>query len=176
MGPPGPSERMTIPELEALGRSKIIEMAREEAKETGTSMIPEDDTGVKVYVTPDTIEVVLATGYRAYDDEGTRRIETMSLVVHFNDYGPSITHEGDHIFTEKDQETMDFVLKKMPPNYEFVSLTIIDNPEQDPDNYLVQISSEHTMGKHTVDKRTGEWTYQGHKHFARRPEKIEMKE
>jgi hypothetical protein len=172
MGPPGPTEPMSIPELKALGRSKVIELAKEAARGTGSRFVPEDDKDVKVYLEADCIKVVLATNYRAYDDDDTRRIETFSLVVHFDKWGPSITHEGNDIMTEKDQETLDFVFKKMPSNYEFVSITIIDAPKLEPDKYIVQISSEHTMGKHTVDKRTGEWTYEGHKHFARRPKEL----
>jgi hypothetical protein len=172
------TEKTSIAEMKALGRKKIIEMAKEIALETGSKMVPSGDQGVKVFAGTDFIKVVLAKGYRAYDDDGTRRIETMSLVVHFYDHGSSITHEGDDIFTEKDRETLEFILKKMPSNYEFASITIIDNPKGDPDNYNVQISSEHTMGSHTVNRKTGEWTYMGHKHYARRPDEelMEIKE
>jgi hypothetical protein len=167
--PPPPSERKSIPELKALGRSKVIEIAREVAMEVGSRIVPADNKGVKVVLEKNFIRVVLAKGYRAYDCHGTRRIETYTLEVHFQDFGPSVQHEGDQVMTEKDQEVLDFVLKNMPPNYEFVELTIIDDPQEQPDGYIVQVSSEHTMGSHTVDRKTGEWTYVGHKHFARRP-------
>lgn len=172
------NERMTIQEMKALGRSKIIDLARKAALETGSKMVPSDDEGVQVYAKDDEIKIILKKGLRAYHDDNTRRIETISIVVCFDDHGSTIQHEGDAIFTEKDQETLDFILKKMPDNYEYVSITIIDNPEADPDNYSVQISSEHTMGSHTVDKKTGEWTYKGHKHYARMPKEdwTELKE
>jgi hypothetical protein len=41
----GPSEYMTIAELKALGRSRIIELARKAALETGSRMVPPDDLG-----------------------------------------------------------------------------------------------------------------------------------
>lgn len=165
----GPHEKLTVKEMLAQGRKKIIETAREMALDAGSSMIPPDDRDVKVYVKEDEIKAVLNKGLRAYDDDGSRRIESVTIEVRFNDTFGSVQHEGDDILTEEDKKTIDFIMKKMPPNYEYVRITIIDNPKTDPDNYIVQISSEHTMGSHTVDRKTGEWTYQGHKHYARRP-------
>jgi hypothetical protein len=162
-----PSEPLKVEELKKLGRKRIIEMAVEAAQDTGSTMIPKDFKDVKVLVGMDDVVVELARGMRAYSDRGERRIESLTVQVRFNDSGPCTSYEGKDLMTDEDKRVLEFVLKKMPPNYTYISLTIIDKTKENPDAYTVELSDKHTMGRHTVDKKTGEWTYVTHKHYAR---------
>jgi hypothetical protein len=154
-------------ELEALGRKKIIEKAKEAAREAGSRMVPEDDQDIKVLVGNRYIKVILAKGFRAYTDGGARVITSLALQVNYHDGSPSVSFEGDDIMTEADKKVLDLVLGSMPSNYEYRDISITDDPAQDPDRYLVSLEGTDAMGRHTVDKKTGEWSYVTHKHYAR---------
>jgi|GEM_PF-6071992 len=158
-----PPEFTTIKELKALGRKRIIELALEVAKEVGSTMVPSSDTGVKVLGNDKMIRVELARGFRAYTDNGIRTITSITLTVNF-DPSPSTSYEGDDLMTKEDERILSFVLKKMPPNYEYLELTIGDDPSAD--SYDVSLDGEYALGRHSVDKKTGEWTYITHKHYA----------
>jgi len=162
-----PPYRMSLKQLKALGRKKIIEMAKEAAREAGSRMVPLDDKEVKVMVGKREIRVFLAKGFRAYTDGGTRVITSLTLVVSYQDESPCISWEGDDLMTAEDQKVLKLVLGSMPKNYEYEGITITDNPSQDKDRFLVELDGTDAMGRHTVDKKTGEWTYVTHKHYAR---------
>ena len=163
MNPPDPSD---VTKLKAQGRKKIIELARKAALEAGSHLVPESDDGVKVFTSIDSIKVVLAKGYRAYTDGKVRRIETITVVVMFKKDGEIVYHEGDDVVTEDDKRIMELVLKKMPANYQYDGLTIIDDPDEDPNNLTVELDGYAAMGRHRVNKATGEWMYVTHKHYA----------
>ena len=162
-----PPQDMTVQELKALGRKKIIELAKEKALEAGSHMVPADEKGVQVLVGKDSILVSLSKGYRAYTDGQDRVIVTIMLQVRFQDHGPTVSHEGDDILTDADRMTLEFVLKKIPQNYQYTGLSIVDNPQNDPNNFLVKLDNDNAMGRHSVDRKSGEWTYITHKHYAR---------
>lgn len=151
-------------ELKALGRKKIIEMAKEAAKDAGSTMVPSDDKGIRVLMDQRYIIVELAKGFRAYSDEKIRIITSLTVQVTFHEGSPTISYEGNDIMTDADKAVLDFVLKSMPPNYRYESITIKDDPADS--KFLVEIDLETTMGRHSVDKKTGEWTYITHKHYA----------
>ena len=164
MPQPNPSNNN---ELKALGRKKIIELAKEAAREAGSRMVPKDDQDVKVLVGNRDIKVILAKGFRAYTDGGARVITSLTLQVSYQDASPCISWEGDDLMTEADKKVLDLVLGSMPLNYEYRDITITDDPAQDKDRYLVSLEGTYAMGRHSVNKKTGEWTYVTHKHYAR---------
>jgi hypothetical protein len=162
-----PLKPLPVEELKKLGRKKMIELAVEAARDAGSTMIPKDFKDVKVLVGEKDVLVILAKGLRAYTtDSNARRIESLAVQVRFNDSGPCISYEGDDLMTDADEKVLKLVLRKIPPNYTYERITIIDNPAEDPKSYLVELEGEHTMGRHNVDRKTGEWTYVTHKHFA----------
>jgi hypothetical protein len=160
-------EFKTIKELKALGRKKIIELSKAAAREAGSRMVPDDDTDIKVLVSDKAVKVILAKGYRAYTDGSARCITTISVVVHFQDAYPTIHWEGADLLMEQDHKVLELVLKTMPPNYEYSEITIVDDPAQDKDNYLVSLEGQFASGRHSVNKMSGQWTYITHKHYAR---------
>ncbi len=156
-----------IKELKALGRKKIIELSKAAAKEAGSHMVPDDDRDVKVLVSDKAVKVILAKGYRAYTDGSARCITTILVLVNFQDAYPSVNWEGDDLLNEQDHKILELVLKTMPPNYEYSEITIVDDPAQDKDNYLVSLEGQDASGRHSVNKMSGEWKYITHKHYAR---------
>jgi hypothetical protein len=160
-------EFKTLAELKSFGRKKIIELAKAAAREAGSRMVPDDDRGIKVLANDKTVRVILAKGYRAYTDDGARVITTVSVVVDFQDAYPSVSWEGNDILNDQDRKALELVLKTMPPNYEYIGITIADDPAQDKDNYIVSLDGAYAMGRHSVNKMSGEWNYITHKHYAR---------
>jgi len=160
-------DTLSLKDLKALGRKKLIEMAKAAARETGSRMVPDDDQGVKVLVGKRDIKVLLAKGFRAYTDGGARVITSLTLQVSYQDESPCISWEGDDLMTAEDERVLKLVLGSMSKNYEYEGITIKDDPSQDKDRFLVELDGIDAMGRHTVDKKTGEWTYVTHKHYAR---------
>jgi hypothetical protein len=160
-------EFKTLAELKSFGRKKIIELAKAAAREAGSRMVPDDDRDIKVLANDKAVKVVLAKGYRAYTDGSSRCITTLFVVVHFQDAYPSVSWEGDDLLNEHDRKVLELVLKTMPPNYEYSEISIIDDPAQDKDNYIVSLDGAYAMGRHSVNKMSGEWKYITHKHYAR---------
>ena len=160
-------EFKNIKELKALGRKKIIELSKAAAREAGSRMVPDDDTDIKVLVSDKTVKVILAKGYRAYTDGSARSITTLFVVVRYQDAYPTISWEGNDLLKEQDHKILAFVLKTMPPNYEYSEISIVDDPAQDKDNFIVFLEGLSAMGRHSVDKMSGEWKYITHKHYAR---------
>jgi hypothetical protein len=157
------SEFKTIKELKSLGRKKIIELAKAAAREAGSRM----DRDIKVLANDKAVKVILAKGYRAYSDGRARCITTIFVVVHFQDAYPSVSYEGDDLLDEHDHKVLELVLKTMPPNYEYSEISIVDDPAQDKENYLVSLEGHDASGRHSVNKMSGEWKYITHKHYAR---------
>lgn len=160
-------EFKNIKELKALGRQRIIELAKEAAREAGSRMVPDDDKEIKVLVSDKEVKVVVAKGFRAYSDGTARVITSMSVLVDYQDVYPSITWEGKDRLNDQDKKIIELVLKTMPTNYKYLDITITNDPAQDTENYLVSLDGHDGTGSHAVNKMSGEWKYISHKHYAR---------
>jgi hypothetical protein len=169
-------DALNLKDLKALGRKKLIEMAKEAAREAGSRMVPEDNKDIKVMVGPREIRVLLAKGFRAYTDGSARVITSLTLVVSYQDVSPCISWEGDDLMTAEDEKVLKLVLGSMPKNYEYEGITIKDDPSQEKDGFLVELDGTDAMGRHTVDKKTGLWSYVTHKHYARGHEEPDCEE
>jgi hypothetical protein len=141
-------------------------------------MVHDDDNDIKVLANDKMVKVILAKGYRAYSDGDARYITTINVVVSYQDAYPSVSWEGEDLLDEHDQKVLELVLKTMPPNYEYSEMSIVDDPAQDKENYLISLEGQSASGRHSVNKMSGEWKYITHKHYARGhdTEEIEFKE
>ncbi len=83
----------TLEELRAMTRTEVIQKAISRARGVESALLPEDLTGVKVFVSKHEICVELGKGYMAETRGSTRCISSVVLKVTFSD-GSTSTRSG----------------------------------------------------------------------------------